>query len=135
VEPSIDTPRPVVLVVEDDVIVQAGIARFLAHYGYRAVVADCVSDAMALARREDITAVTLDLSLRGGTGMDFLLWLRSTPAYRRTPVVILTGVPAVRPDDDAVIRSMGAAVVFKPTSYQTVLDKLLLTCSSKGAAA
>ncbi len=122
--PDDDSP-PVALVVEDDRVVQAGLARFLGSHGFRAVVSDSVAEAIAIGRRERVAGVTLDLSLSGSNGgLDFLLWLRHTPAYVNTPVVVLTGATTVRSDQASVIRSMGATLLFKPAPYDSVLESL-----------
>jgi DNA-binding response OmpR family regulator len=116
--------------------VQTGIGRFFSHFGHRVIVADSVATAIDVAKREHIDAVTLDLGLRESNGLDFLVWMRSTPEYARTPVVVLTGTPVLRADHGAMIRSMRAALLFKPTAYQAVLDQLLVAAGdySRGAA-
>lgn len=119
-------PRPVVLVVDDERSVQTGIGRFFSHFGHRVLVADSVATAIEVAKREHVNAVTLDLALRQSSGLDFLVWLRNTPEYASTSVVVLTGTPVLRADHGAMIRSLGASVLFKPTAYQAVLDRLLL---------
>jgi twitching motility two-component system response regulator PilG len=125
VDPS-TAPRPVVLVVDDERSVQTGLGRFLSHFGHRVIVADSVAAAIDIARRDRVGAVTLDLGLNGSNGLDFLVWMRNTPEYATTPVVVLTGVTTLPAGHTGMIGSMHASLLFKPTSYQAVLDQLLL---------
>jgi DNA-binding response OmpR family regulator len=92
-------------------------------------VTDSVEHAIAVARRQRVDAITLDLSLCGGTtGLDFLVWLRHTPDYVSTPVTILTGATMLRADQMSMMRRPHTRLMFKPVPY----DELL--ASVRGAA-
>jgi len=96
----------------------------LVQAGYRALVTASVGDAIDVAKRHKINAVTLDLSLGKRRGLDMLVWLRSVPEHAKTPVLVLTGSPVLQTDELAVIRRLGAQVFFKPENLQPILEHL-----------
>jgi DNA-binding response OmpR family regulator len=123
-----------VLIVEDDPAVQQTLGRFLRHHGYVTIVSDSVKNAIAVARRQHVDAITLDLSLCGGTtGLDFLVWLRHTPNYMDTPVTILTGATILRPDQVSMMRRPHTTLMFKPAPYDELLGSIRRVRDTVGA--
>ena len=57
------------------------------------LVADMVDNgvaAVARARRKQPDVIIMDLQLRDSAGLEVIQWLRSNPALRSTPVIVLT---------------------------------------------
>lgn len=105
--------RRLVLVVEDDPSVQRVTVRIVESFGYEAMGANGIRDAIATLeqRHEELTCVLLDYSLRGETGVDALEKLRAlVPGL---PVLMLSGFP--REDVVAQIgRHTGVTFLQKP---------------------
>jgi PAS domain S-box-containing protein len=83
---------PVVLVVEDDPEDQDHIVRVLSANGYGFETASTVAQALALCRQRSYDAITLDLLLPDGSGLDVLRALRSSGPNKNAPVVVITMV-------------------------------------------
>jgi len=87
---------PVVLLVEDDPVAAAVVSHKLDELGLvnPLITAVDLPDALdwlkAAAGRVPLAVVLLDVYLPGGSGLDLLRWLRSSPAHRETPVIMLT---------------------------------------------
>jgi DNA-binding NarL/FixJ family response regulator len=81
-----------VLLIDDHVIVRAGLRMLIESYKRMIVVGEAISrtDALAIAAREQPDVILLDLDLAGESGLDFLRELLATATGAR--VVILTGV-------------------------------------------
>jgi PAS domain S-box-containing protein len=79
-----------VLVVEDDPADQEQIVTALVGAGYVVDVAPTVAAAVALGRANHYDAVTLDLLLPDGSGLEVLASLRAGEASRLTRVVVVT---------------------------------------------
>jgi len=124
-----------VLVLEDDEAVRGVFARVLRQHGYTPVLARSVDEAIAAASTRDLSAVTVDLSLgRGPTGLDFLSWLRQTPAHHDTPAVILTGSPVLPPGAADRACDLRARIFFKPQPYSVLLEHLATEVGAGGLA-
>jgi len=123
-----------VLVLEDDEAVRGVFARVLRQHGYTPVLAGSVDEAIAAASTNDLSAVTVDISLgRGPTGLDFLCWLRRAPAYSTTPAMILTGSPVLPPGAADRAHDLGARVFFKPQPYSILLEHLAAEVAGSGS--
>jgi CheY-like chemotaxis protein len=118
-----ESPRPFVLVVDDDPEVGAVVGDILAGAGYRVGVAQNEAEAMAAIMAPDPptpAAIVLDLGLPEYGGIELLTVLRKTGATRDLPVVVLTG----RPDRESEIRDRGLAIsafLAKPISARQLL--------------
>ncbi len=118
---DIDNIEPgdlVVMIVEDD----SSYARILVDSAHqselKAVVAQNVPAALAMAQKVNLSAVTLDLQLPGGNGWTLLDTLKHDPSTRHLPVTIISV-------DDNRRRgfSMGAfAYLQKPASSEEITD-------------
>lgn len=108
-------PQPLrVAVLDDDATFRAVLGRMLGHVGAR-VVASCPDIATARRRLEagDVDAITIDVVLRGESGLDFLEWCRvHHPGV--IPVLVTSGsASAARHHVDAVLLG-AAALLIKP---------------------
>ena len=118
-----DSPRPFILVVDDDPEVGAVVGDILAGAGYRVGVAQNEAEAMATVLAPDPplpAAIVLDLGLPEYGGIELLTILRKAGETRDLPVVVLTG----RPDMESTIRERGLAIsafLAKPVSARQLL--------------
>ena len=119
------TPRPTVLVLDDDVHVRRTMRRFLETYGYGAAEASTYDEAIALLQNTPaIFAVILDIRLGGEhTGLDVLEPIRSRPEFARIPVLVMTG-GIVDDAEQARIAKHKAHLFYKPEGFDTLLDFL-----------
>lgn len=116
--------RFTVLIVDDEPLVRASLKRFLQHYGYGAIEAATVDEAMAVVRKTPIEAVILDVRMPGGrSGLDVLGPIRANPALARIPVLILTGAILSEEEELAIARHR-AHLFHKPEGYDTLLNFL-----------
>ena len=115
------SPRPTVLLVEDDPDLLRFAQVTLRLGGYRPVTASDGVQALTLARKRPPDLVLLDLRLPGLDGWEVLAALRDEPALRTVPVVLLTAtINAV-----AAERALDARVadyLVKPVSADDLLD-------------
>jgi two-component system NtrC family response regulator len=77
-----------ILIVDDDAAMREGLAETLSDLGHRAVEAPDGNGALAIAARERLDAVLLDLRIPRMDGLEILRQLRSRPGA--PPVAILT---------------------------------------------
>jgi two-component system copper resistance phosphate regulon response regulator CusR len=89
----VTTPRPKVLLVEDDRPLRASIARGLRENGYEVDQAETGPDALAMATAKSYDAVVLDILLPGLKGDAVCGQLRANGV--RMPVLMLTALDAV----------------------------------------
>ncbi|MGH2468884.1 MAG: response regulator, partial [Chloroflexota bacterium] len=112
--------QPLVLVVEDDARVASLLNLYLTRGGYRAVVADSGAAALENARRLHPLAITLDILLPGLDGWEVLRELKSDPATRDIPVVVVSVL-----DDEQMGQALGAAdYLVKPVDRAALLARL-----------
>jgi DNA-binding NtrC family response regulator len=78
-----------ILIVDDDAALREGLAEALGDLGHRAVEASEGNAALAIAARERLDAVLLDLRIPGMDGLEILRRLRARPKGA-PPVAILT---------------------------------------------
>ena len=83
-----ETVRPLVLVVDDDVGVRGPLEKFLALHGFDVVSAGSCEAALDRLAEQPVQAAVIDLRLGAGTGREVVL---SIPPP--TPVVIFSAVP------------------------------------------
>lgn len=86
------TPRPKILVVEDEADLVAYLKTMLADHGYDVVCAEDGIDGMAKARAERPSLITLDINLPRETGVRMYRELHEDPATASIPVIMITGV-------------------------------------------
>ena len=94
-EPSVDAhpngnTEKCVLVCEDDPETASAIAAILATGGFTTQIAPTLSAARALLVDQCYVAVTLDLLLPDGDGIDLIRELRQRPATRTLPIVVVS---------------------------------------------
>lgn len=82
------TPRPVVLVVEDDPAVRGPLEKFLALHGFDVVSAETADAAVDRLAEQPVQGAVVDLRLPQGSGREVVLSIPPPAA-----VIIFSGVP------------------------------------------
>ncbi len=115
--------RPIILVVEDDVVLHTLVAAML-----ESEAVDLVFEADGRAALERIRAVApdlvlMDVVLPGGDGVALTEQIKATPELAAIPVVMLTGEARL----DTLVRSMEAGAadfIVKPFTREALVAKL-----------
>lgn len=80
-------PAPVVLVVEDEVLVRASAANHLRRLGYEVLEAIDADEALRLLHKVDVDVVFADIAMSGSIdGLGLIRWLRRTKPHIKTIV-------------------------------------------------
>ena len=119
--------RAVVLVVEDEVSVQAMLSAVLTFAGFAVRPARTVAEALSILGTEHIDAMTLDVRLTDPeglqqSGLTLLSYLRVTPEYVTLPVIIFTGALSLSEAEFAIRHH--AFVLYKPQPYSVIIERL-----------
>jgi signal transduction histidine kinase/DNA-binding response OmpR family regulator len=104
------TGRPI-LVVDDDPQARRLMETMLTALGYVTIEATGGEEALALAQREVLAAVILDLFMPGMDGFGFLEHFRGLAAGQGTPVIVWTGRDLTAADHDRLAASAQAVVM------------------------
>jgi putative two-component system response regulator len=90
--PGPSTLRPLVLVVDDQDSARQGLMKLLAHEGYGVTSATNGVDAIEAVVREQPDLVLMDVMMPELNGFDACRQLKSQPATRLTPIVLITAL-------------------------------------------
>lgn len=85
------TPRPVILVADDSLVVRAVLREHLEAQGYAVVEAPDGEVALAMCKEAGPDALLLDVEMPGFGGHQVLAKMQADPELRDIPVVFLTG--------------------------------------------
>ena len=99
-----ETPKIKIMVVEDDEAASTFIAEVLKMEGYVPIVVNDSSKAMETAHATLPECFLLDLMMPPPDGFKLCRMLRADPAFRRTPIMIVTALD----DTDSRIVAIGA---------------------------
>ena len=117
--------RRTVLIVEDALTTRCILEQFFSRAGCDVLQAADVETAMRRLKTALIDAVILDLRLGNGrSGLEVLEQMRFEERLADLPVVILTGVPQVEPEEEESIKKHGAHLLYKRMGYRAVVDRL-----------
>nr|WP_274611290.1 response regulator transcription factor [Pseudomonas lalucatii] len=83
-------PRPCLLVVEDEADIAQLLRQLLSQAGYRVVLAASLEQARARLAEQTFAALTLDLGLPDGSGLQLIRELRDAPATEDLPVLVIS---------------------------------------------
>ena len=115
-----DPTRQPVLVVEDDRQTLFLYEKYLEGSGFRIIPARTLDDARDALRTERPAAIVLDVMLEGESSWRFLTELKTDPATRDIPTLVVTVV-----DREQQARALGADEFFvKPVDSEWLLKKL-----------
>jgi PAS domain S-box-containing protein len=82
--------RPTILVVEDEPVDQQFLQRTLAQAGYVVEIATTLADGIARCQERSFQAITLDLNLPDGAGLDLVHAIRAGGPNVSTPVLVVS---------------------------------------------
>jgi DNA-binding response OmpR family regulator len=123
--PTLARFRRTVLVVEDALTTRCILEQFFARAGCDVLQAADPDTAMRRLRTTTVDAVILDLRLGNDrSGLEVLEQLRLEERFAYLPVVILTGVSQVDPQEEDVIQRHGAHLLYKRFGYREVVNRL-----------
>ena len=112
-------PRPLVLVVEDDLEVRDPLEKFLSLHGFEVATADTAAAALASLRARPPAAAVIDLRLPQGSGREVILSI-PPPA----PVVIFSAVPEqsgrleqTRPNTRLIVKPFSLAMLVETLQH------------------
>ncbi len=88
--PAPAQPLPSILVVEDEADIARLLQLLLRGAGYRVLLAHNLAQARQLLSREKIAAITLDLRLPDGDGLQMIQALRQDPVYCQIPILVIS---------------------------------------------
>lgn len=107
-----ETNRKSLLVVEDDGVLRALIARQLEELGYRVTAAKCWRDAAAVLERSEPDLIILDMRLPDANGLDVM-----TEIAEDHPVIVLTAYASIQNAVQAV-RNGAVGYLSKPVNLE-----------------
>lgn len=102
---AVPSQRPV-LVIDDSLTTRMLEKSILESAGYEVDVASCAEDGLDFARRKSFALILCDVEMPGMDGFTFVEQLRSDPALRNVPAILVTSRSA--PEDRERGRAAGA---------------------------
>jgi two-component system, OmpR family, phosphate regulon response regulator PhoB len=115
------TPKPIILVVDDDLPILALMRSLLREFGFEAVTAESGREAIDAVRKRRPSAALIDKNMPGMTGAELIRALRNEPDFDGLPILILSGEP-VTPTE---LKALGAdGAVLKPFDIQALIAQL-----------
>lgn len=117
---------PLVLVVDDDVNIAAGVESVLTRQGYRVVKTHRVADALAALAAERPSLILSDLEMPEATGLDLAAAVRGNPDTKDIPFILATAASI----DASNFRLIDGFVV-KPFETEVLLAFVTRTLRSK----
>jgi two-component system cell cycle response regulator DivK len=120
-----------ILLVEDNEMNRDMLSRRLARRGFEVLLAENGEEALALAEREPLDLILMDMSLPVLDGWEATRRLKRAPATARIPVLALTA-HAMSTDRDRALEAGCDDYDTKPIDMPRLLDKIqrLLTGST-----
>ena len=116
--PSVDADATTILVVDDDAVLRAQLARALRGRGYEVRAAASHDEAMSLATADAPELALVDLNMPGKSGLELVRDLRALDPTTR--VVVLTGYGSIATAIDAI--QLGAThYLAKPADVDEIL--------------
>jgi PAS domain S-box-containing protein len=111
--------KPLILIVDDEQPARELLANYL-ESNYRIAMADSGADAIAKAKVVKPDAITLDVLMAGGDGLQALVALKAAPETANIPIIVVSIV-----DNRQVGFALGAAdYLIKPINRQALLESL-----------
>jgi DNA-binding response OmpR family regulator len=121
-----------ILVIDDDEANRTLLSRRLVHQGHSVLTADSGEAGLAVAAREPVDVILLDVLMPGLSGYEVLTRLKEDEALREIPVLMITALD----DAASVARSiaLGAADYLAKPFDPAVLRARVRTCLTKKRA-
>jgi DNA-binding response OmpR family regulator len=112
--PTADSATRTILIVDDDRSVTDTFARILKLEGFQVSTAVSADAGLELANNIRPDGILLDMRMPITSGLQFLRMVRSKPHLVDVPVAIVTGDYFLSDPIQNELKSLGAAVRFKP---------------------
>ena len=110
--------KPLIVVVDDELPARELIASYLEAAGYAIALASSGAEALEKARQLRPSAITLDMLMPGGSGLETLFQLKKTPETVNIPIIVASVV-----DEKQVGFALGAAeYLVKPVQKSALLE-------------
>jgi signal transduction histidine kinase/CheY-like chemotaxis protein/CHASE3 domain sensor protein len=115
-----------VLIVEDDEVQRAAVAKLLTSHDVETVTAGTAAECLKLLQEQTFDCMVLDLSLPDASGYQLLETLSQERAYAFPPVIVYTGRD-LSPDDEQRLRRYSKSIIIKGAkSPERLLDEVTL---------
>ncbi len=115
------TYRPLILIVDDELLIRESLADVLSERGYETVTAAEGEEALALYESRDVAAVVTDMYMGGSDGFVLINALRSRG--ETVPIIVMSG------GQPELAKSLGADATltkpFRPRQLESLLERLL----------
>jgi DNA-binding response OmpR family regulator len=121
-----------ILIIDDEEANRALLSRRLIRQGYSVLVAATGEAGLAIAARESVDVILLDVWLPGTSGYEILARLKSNEASREIPVLVITAVD--RPESVARCLALGADDYLPKPFDPVVLGVRVRGCLAKKRA-
>jgi len=110
-----------ILVVEDESLVAEMLSRALEHLGNSCIVASDTRTAEKLLDEHAVDAITLDLTMPGQDGLDWLEAMAGARPGLARRTLVITGRPLEAPSVERLARC-GAGILAKPFTLDGLQD-------------
>lgn len=114
--------------LEDEVAIVKWLQRSLSSFDYEVMDVNEPDQARVALMTFVVNAAILDIQLEAGSGLDVLEFIRSDASLAHLPLIVLTGLPELTPEQAEKISRGHAHLIHKPEGIDaiaTTLDKLL----------
>jgi DNA-binding response OmpR family regulator len=118
------TPKPRVLIIDDDSSVRHFIRLLFEHDGFDVSIADQGSDGVQLALKNPPQIIILDIMMEGLNGFEVCKILRAESTMEHTAIIIISG-KSYQPDIDKAMELGADAYFVKPYSPDELLKSAL----------
>ena len=115
--------RRSILIIEDDVFAAKLIAKALDQEAADVTIAADADAALAFLKMAQPAVILMDVGLPGTDGVALTVWLKSSPALKHIPVVMLTG-DARRETIERSISAGAEGFIVKPFARAALLAKI-----------
>jgi CheY-like chemotaxis protein len=103
-----DKPQPTkILLAEDEEIISMAYQHGLTYLGYEVVVAQDGLEAIQALQKQIPDILLLDIIMPNMNGIEVLQAVRTDPAYKKLPIIMLTNLS--QPSDEEQARELGAS--------------------------
>lgn len=117
--------RPTVLVVDDALSIRAILEQFLERSGYNVLLAADPDTAFKRLKTSAVDAIILDVRLaENRSGLEVLELVRLDERFVDLPVIILTGILRLQPDEEELVRRHRGGLLYKGAGYGALVERL-----------
>ena len=115
--------KPLVLIVEDDIINQE-VTKRLIENKYNVICCDNFNEAIGLVKDNNVEMILMDISIKGKkNGLDLIKELKASKEYSQIPIIVVTA-HAFDKDKDNAFAAGSDDYLSKPFSKDLLLEKM-----------